>query len=727
MRDNLGDINLKHDNDAYKQGSYIRDLERENEQLKKEIELLKNSCKEKVHLSDISQTEDYFFYIKEQIRTCFGSFPIPILIIDLSGIIKLVINNIDEVEFDIPENYFIDQSFNALFQTCDDNELPMNDWIQRIKSREIIKGFNLKGIDKLCNTFYRMYCAPLSSVAGEIIGGLIILFNITENKNSEKALLANEEKFRLLSSYALDPIIMIDSEDKILFWNEAAESILGYTSDEVIGKEVHPLLSSSSNDNYKVEFKQFNASGKTRFDGKTLEITVKKKNGSLFPAELSISTVKIHGKWNAVGILRDITVRDKEKNILKQSHDKYRELSKQLQKALDKAQEVDRLKSAFLANMSHEIRTPLNAINGFVDLMLMDEQCPPAFKDNLQYVKLSGKSLLNIIDNILELSKLEAGQVEVEVLEVPLEAILSNVFSLTEDPTKSLHNIEINLHIDPLIQDYILTDPDKLIRILTHLMENAIKFTDKGCIEYGVKLKNKKTLLFYFKDTGIGIDKEKIPLIFNAFEQGNIDITREYGGTGLGLTITKRLVELLGGQIKVSSKKNIGSYFSFTLPYHPVIEGDNTQTKKDNLNQKVYSSLAHKSFNNRTNTPIILIVEDEPRNQQMISNMLEKMGFTILKANNGEEAIDRYTNHPEIDLVLMDIKMPIIDGFEAKSHIRKIEKEKQRRSIPIIALTAYSMEGDKKKGIAAGFDSYLTKPINIDELIETLNHHLYPA
>ncbi|SDW74933.1 Signal transduction histidine kinase [Lutibacter oricola] len=369
----------------------------------------------------------------------------------------------------------------------------------------------------------------------------------------------------------------------------------------------------------------------------------------------------------------------------------------QLYKAKEKAVESDKLKSAFLANMSHEIRTPLNGILGFSSL-LKTPNLP--HNKQLKYINIlekSGHRLLNIINDIIDISKIEAGLTKVHLEKTNINEQLDFIFTFFSQEA-TLKNLKLSYHCDlPLENAFINTDKEKVFALLTNLVKNALKFTDNGSIEFGYNLKNKK-LHFYIKDTGIGIPEEDISSIFERFIQSESTIDSARQGNGLGLSISKAFVELLGGEIWVESKRNIGSSFFFTLPYLKVTPDTN--------DVKILPKIT-KTDNSILNKLKILIVEDDEVSSNLLDITLEKYSSEILKAKNGYEAIEICKKHTDIDLILMDIQMPKMNGHEATKKIREFNK-----SVIIIAQTAYSLKGDKETALKSGCNNYLSKPID---------------
>ncbi len=387
-----------------------------------------------------------------------------------------------------------------------------------------------------------------------------------------------------------------------------------------------------------------------------------------------------------------------------------KKVEEEMRNARKKAEESDKAKSEFLANMSHEIRTPMNAIIGYVELMQQDK-VSTEHREYLETLKDSGKLLLNLINDILDVSKIDAGQLVIEQTATSLSKIFDGKELLVKNlVAKSENRIEIVKEIDDSIADQVYLDSSRLQQVLNNLLGNAVKFTNKGEIRFGVVLKDEATLEFFVKDSGIGINEKNHTKIFEMFGQADASSTREHGGSGLGLTISKKLVELMEGKIWVESTVGMGSTFFFTLPYKPL---STTNVKKSNQIQKL------EVVKNK-----LLLVEDNLINQRLTKLILEKAGYEVLTANNGQEAVDYFKKDLEIKLIIMDIQMPVLDGLAATQVIRFHEVEQKLKKTPIIALTAHAMKGDKEKCIEAGCDNYLSKPIMIDVLVDTIKKYV---
>lgn len=376
----------------------------------------------------------------------------------------------------------------------------------------------------------------------------------------------------------------------------------------------------------------------------------------------------------------------------------------ELKKAKEKAEESDYLKSAFLANMSHEIRTPMNAILGFSELMATKDLSDEKKKKYFEYIHNSGIRLLNIISDIVDISKIEANQVNVKLNDCNLNQILNNLNSQFEvaNTAKKLKLItSFSLADDNC---FIQTDENRLYQIISNLLENSFKFTKEGSIEFGYEV-IKDNLQFYVKDTGIGINKYDLDKIFNRFIQSENKSLTYTKGNGLGLAICKGIVDLLGGRIWVESEINSGACFYFTIPY--IVS---KSIEKNTVSTEHNSDLI-------SNSLTILLAEDEDANFYYFEEILDKYNVNILRAVNGIEAIN-ICKTEKVDLVFMDINMPVLGGYEAVKEIRKINLE-----VPIIAQTAYAMLEDRQKAIESGCNDYISKPINRNELMNLISKY----
>lgn len=385
---------------------------------------------------------------------------------------------------------------------------------------------------------------------------------------------------------------------------------------------------------------------------------------------------------------------------------KIEQRTSELKEAKEKAEESEQLKSAFLANMSHEIRTPLNSILGFSEFLKKDKLSKEKKELYLNMIDNGGQRLLTIISDIVDISKIESKQFSLSYEITMLNEIIDN---LERQFAIITNKKNIKLKTLKSLDDYssfISTDITRLSQVISNLLENSIKFTDNGTIEFGYKVNNNK-LLFHVRDTGIGIPKEFHHLIFERFRQTDTQESKLHTGTGLGLSIARGIVELFGGDIWVESEEGTGACFYFEVPYLP--------TASLQVDKKIKTD----EFFLHTKGKTILVVEDEPSNFIYLRDLLSEFNYNVIHAKNGQDAVDIINNKIEIDLILMDIKMPVMNGLQATREIRKTNKK-----VPVIAQTAYAMLEDKRKALNAGCNDYLAKPITFKAFSEIVHKHL---
>ncbi|MGM0648486.1 MAG: PAS domain-containing hybrid sensor histidine kinase/response regulator [Bacteroidota bacterium] len=461
----------------------------------------------------------------------------------------------------------------------------------------------------------------------------------------------------------------------------------GYRSDELLGQNARIIYPTQEDYDF-VEREKYGQIEK--YGTGTVETRWQRKDGKILDVLLSSTLVDSDDLQKMVIFtVLDISAR------IKSEHD--------LKAAKEKAEESDRLKSAFLANMSHEIRTPMNGILGFADLLKEPGLAGDELQQYIGIIEKSGKRMLNIINDIVDISKIEAGLMELNVRESNINTQIEYIYTLFK-PEAEAKGIELSLRKSlPEKEAIINTDSEKVYAILTNLVKNALKYSKEGSIKFGydlVQTRHASFVQFYVKDTGIGIPKDKQETIFDRFIQADVADKMAYQGAGLGLAITKAYVEMLDGKIWVESEEGKGSTFYFTLPYNtgPIAETIDRQLKplaKDNDMRKLK----------------VLIAEDDEVSKVLLHESVKLFAKEVLNARTGNEAIELCRNKPDIDLILMDVLMPEKDGYMATQQIREFNKE-----VVIVAQTAYGLTGDQEKSIEAGCNDYIAKPINKTEL-----------
>ncbi len=517
--------------------------------------------------------------------------------------------------------------------------------------------------------------------------------DITERKHAQQAIVKSERRLKKMIHKSPLPIVITDEKQNIEYFNDKFVELFGYTMQDV----------KTSDDWYKSCFpiKEYREEVMTKWknaiaeaiknqtDIEKQEFHMTIKNGNIRHCEFFM----VPFDTSSMIIINDIS------DIISTQGE--------LVNAKNKAEESDRLKSAFLANMSHEIRTPMNGIIGFADMLRRPGKTPEQHETYIDIIYKSSNQLLKIINDILDISKLDAGQTFIKESECSLNIILDDLHAQYSKENSTDDEIEFTLTKSLSDEEaYVITEDRKLRQVISNLLSNAFKFTSSGYIDFGYHLVDENFLEFFVKDTGIGIPKEKQEIIFERFRQVEETFTRKYGGTGLGLAISKGFVELMGGQIRMETMEDKGTTFYFTVPYNPV-EAQNV------------SIIKPKKSGYKWDDKLILVVEDDETNFKYIEAALKPTKVKILHTISGNKAIELSLRNPTINLVLMDLRLPDINGLEATQSIKKM-----RDNLPIIAQTANAFREDRNRSIEAGCDDFIAKPFEENNLLATINKYL---
>ena len=553
------------------------------------------------------------------------------------------------------------------------------------------------------------------------VGGQIGSF--VERRHTAKDLRESEERFRLLVEGVQDhAILMLDASGTIVSWNSAAMSMTGFLAEEIVGKNVSVFdVESGDFSGLGADEQLEHAREEGRWEGQAWR---NRKDGSLYWANISLSALKDEaGRLRGFAmVIRDVTER--------------RRAEEDLLNAKDAAEAANRAKGAFLANMSHEIRTPMNGILGMTELAL-ETDLTPRQREYLGLVKSSTDALLTVINDILDFSKIEAGKLELWPTDFSFRAVVEETVQ-TQASWAFRKGLELECRIASEVPETVVGDSGRLRQVIINLVGNAIKFTERGAVIVEAELQEagqhgEPAIHIAISDTGIGIAETKIGTIFAPFEQADNSITRRYGGTGLGLSISSEIVALMGGRIWVDSRVGEGSTFHISLPVgrgvgqqSEVVESGLTSRRAEtegvvaSLERDAPVPVGGAADSGVVAGGIVLIADDHLVNQRLAARLLEKAGFKATMVENGKQALEAL-EASEFDFVLMDLQMPVMDGFEAVLRIRRLEEEKKKRRVPVIALTAHEMQADRERCLAHGFDGFLSKPVNKAALAECIS------
>ena len=564
-------------------------------------------------------------------------------------------------------------------------------WIEKYKEGLSGKSVNFQicqTIDQTKNIWIEVFINPIFLSNGRIEEISIIANDITDKKEFEKIIINSEEKFRSIFESFQDIYFRCNLDGIITMVSPSIYGILGYTDQQLMGAHVvNYLFSDASFNKISEQLKQ--------------EQTIKDVE----------SVIKTRGKTKKQFLCNIRLIKGKENSdeieVVAKDISQIKIVNKQLEIAKNAAIRSLKVKERFLANMSHEIRTPMNGTIGMIELLANTRLT----NDQKKYVKNMQKStdtLLNIVNNVLSLSKIEAGKMKVKCEPVQISTVAEKIYDVFSHQAEAQNN-QLYYYVDSRIPQWLLIDETHLTQILSNLISNAIKFCkDKGNIHFSILLQKSKKdenfLKITVKDSGLGISNKDQKKIFKSFTQLDNSSTKNYGGTGLGLVICKELVHSMNGTIGVFSTPGFGSTFWFTLVAKSISEKYVKKEKTLNFTKQVFHQ-----------APVVIIVDDNDINRQVASAILTKVGCKTIEIASGFDAID-YVKEHDFDIVLMDIQMPKMDGVKTLKKIRALDD----RHLPIVAMTAYSMEGDKEKYLDAGFDDYISKPIDVSLLVKKI-------
>ena len=537
------------------------------------------------------------------------------------------------------------------------------------------------------------------------IAGLVI--DITGRRQAEETMILGSIRHKTILQTAMDGFWLSDIQGNLLEVNETYCRMSGYSEQELLSMQISDLEAVESREEVADRIKLTAEHGETRFESRH-----RRKDGSFLEVEVSVQ-FQPAGDGQIVSFIHDIS----ERKLAEQ----------ELRNAKEHAEESDRLKTAFLSNISHEIRTPMNGILGFAELLKKPDLTGEQQLDYIRIIKKSSDRMLNTINNIVDISRIESGQVKLTLSETNINEQLEficNFFKPETDKKGIAFSYNAGL-LNSLAN--IVTDRPKVYAILTSLLSNAIKYTEKGRIKIGYDIvaieplnATDLELQFYVKDTGIGVPDDRRQAIFERFIQADISDSRAFQGAGLGLSISKAYVEMLGGRIWVECDANAeaagskgegqGSSFYFTIPY---IAATNQKTATENTIKAVDAEKAGKKLK-------VLIVDDDEVSELLISIACKPFSYEIIRVNNGNEAVEACRNQPDIDMVMMDIKLPEMDGYQATRQIRRFNGK-----VVIIAQTAFGMTGDREKALEAGCNDYIPKPINLALVRKMIHKYCY--
>ncbi len=517
--------------------------------------------------------------------------------------------------------------------------------------------------------------------------------DVTDRKRFQAALIASEARIRAVLRTMSDGVVLIDEQGCMQLVNDEVTNLFGYVEDELLGQDVKMLMPEpyySEHDGYLRKHAETND---RVIIGRRIEVEGKCKDGRLVPIELSVNELMDDVGRTYIGVMRDITHR----KAFEQLHETARLEAERLAHA----------KSEFLANMSHEIRTPLNAVIGLAKMSIRENHGRNLLENSVR-IHDAGLHLLGLVNDILDFSKIEAGKMTLDLHPFKLEALIDDAVSLVNLRTKEKH-LSLKVKRPDHLPEWVIGDSLRLRQILVNLLSNAIKFTEHGHVTLAISRRN-DDIEIRVTDSGIGMSSEQIGRLFTAFEQADNSTTRKFGGSGLGLAISRNLAQIMGGDISVSSALGVGSQFILSLPL--------PETTAD-----IEPQIISQQDESRLQSLRVLAAEDVDLNRVVLEDILTHEGAHVIFAENGQQVLDRLeeTGNSEFDVVLMDIQMPVMDGYQATRLILKNAPD-----LPVIGLTAHAMPEERQRCLDAGMRDRVTKPIDADDLVRAILQHISP-
>lgn len=519
----------------------------------------------------------------------------------------------------------------------------------------------------------------------------VTAFLVLRSRASSRSLEDREQRLRAVVATAVDGVMIIDADGTVQEYNPTCEQLFGYRANEVVGKNVKMLMPPPYRQEHDQYLLRYRTTGVKRVIGVGREVEGRRKDGSTFPMELSVGEARPGGRQVFVGIIRDITAR--------------KSAERSLRVAKEQAESASRAKSLFLANMSHEIRTPMNAVLGYTQLIESDAELPEKYRRPLKAIRVAGNHLISLIDNILDISKIEAGAMELNLRDFDLGDLIEDIAEMFAIRCEQKG---LQWTTDARIGDRAVSGDDrKLSQVLINLLGNAVKFTDSGQIRLRVGQCGRR-YAFDVEDTGPGVSEEARERIFEPFQQAEEGGAK--GGTGLGLAITKRHIELMGGTLTLDSSPREGSRFSFSLELSPA-DGALITTREETCRT------LRLSCGQRIRA---LIVDDVEDNREVLTGFLERADIEVEQANDGAQALEMIAERRP-DIVFMDVRMPVMDGLTAVKRLRERWPDKR---IACVAITASGLLRTPSYYLDAGFDDFIGKPFLLATVCDCISRHL---